>query len=358
VQILIDPKTGMPNLATGSRALVWMLLVGVIHHTTGDVAEKPESERVAPLQGEPIQKGFVIVKGQYLLPPYAIARRGDDLLVNDHLIATGTVPGAHRGHGLRGPGGRRRFLQFKKRLNGNALLIVLDDGTAGFLVGADAALILEILLSGAPSKTKVQALNGEEVGWIEPAQWARIVETFEPTPELIERVRPLAEKHRAIVEASIASHERLMSGAVFRSKSIRYAATIAAMMLAAIAVGTLLNHRPNTNARWRDVDHAGDGVPMVVRNVVLLVLLGLFDLVLTLAAQEAGGFLELNPLSSQVGHNPVLLAALKTTSLLIACSILVMLRRYRGAQVASWWLCLVCTILAFRWLTYSSMFLI
>ncbi len=347
----------MPNVPTGSRALLWMLLIGVAHHAMGEVDEDRESEQVDPLQGQPIENGFVIAKGQYLPPPYVIARRGDDLLINDRLIATGTVPGARRGYGLRGPGGRRTFLRLEKGLNVGNLLIVLDDGRTGFIGSADAVFILDILLSDASSETKVQSLIGEGVRWIEPAQWARIVETFEPTPELIERVRPLAEKHKAIVEASKASHRRLMAGAVFRSKSMRYGATIAAMMLAVVAVGTLLNHRPNTKARWRDVDRAGDGVPIVVRNVVLLVLLGLFDLVLTFVAQEAGGFLELNPLSSRLGDKPVLLAALKTASLLISCLILVMLRRYRGAQVASWWLCLVCTILAFRWLTYSSMFL-
>ena len=96
---------------------------------------------------------------------------------------------------------------------------------------------------------------------------------------------------------------------------------------------------------------------MVIRNVVLLVLLGLLDLVFTLAAQQGGGLLELNPLGSELVASPVFLTSLKITSLLVACLILVMLRKYRGAQVASWWLCLACTILTFRWLTYNSMFL-
>jgi hypothetical protein len=43
--------------------------------------------------------------------------------------------------------------------------------------------------------------------------------------------------------------------------------------------------------------------------------------------------------------------------LLTACSILLALRRYRGAQVASWWLCLLGAMLMFRWLTYNSLFL-
>ena len=96
---------------------------------------------------------------------------------------------------------------------------------------------------------------------------------------------------------------------------------------------------------------------MVIPNVVLLVLLGVLDLAFTLAAEQGGGFLELNPLGSRLAASPVVLAAFKIASLLGACFILVMLRKYRGAQVASWWLCLVCTILTFRWLTYNSIFL-
>ena len=55
--------------------------------------------------------------------------------------------------------------------------------------------------------------------------------------------------------------------------------------------------------------------------------------------------------------SPLLLVLLKVASLLVACSILLTLRRYRGAQLASWWLCLLGAMLMFRWLTYNSLFL-
>ncbi len=55
-------------------------------------------------------------------------------------------------------------------------------------------------------------------------------------------------------------------------------------------------------------------------------------------------------------ESPALLAVFKLTSLLLACWILLRLRRYHGAQVASWWMCLVCTVLTFRWVTFNSLF--
>jgi hypothetical protein len=133
--------------------------------------------------------------------------------------------------------------------------------------------------------------------------------------------------------------------------------TLLAMGLVVVAFGNLLNLHPKQGARWREVDQNGDGVGMVQRNVTLLILMGLFDLACTVAAQQAGGFLELNPLGTQMAADPLTLAAFKITTLVLSCGILLTLRRYRGAQAASWWMCLVVTVVALRWLTYNSMFL-
>ena len=34
-----------------------------------------------------------------------------------------------------------------------------------------------------------------------------------------------------------------------------------------------------------------------------------------------------------------------------------MLRKHYPARLASWWLCLLCTILTFRWLTFNALFI-
>jgi hypothetical protein len=141
------------------------------------------------------------------------------------------------------------------------------------------------------------------------------------------------------------------------SSSMKYAVTVAGLVLAVIALGNLLNHRPNNGERWTDVDHDSDTVSMVIRNVVLVALLSLFDLALTLLAHQAGGFLELNPLSDRLLGDSFHFVLFKVTTLSVACLILVMIRKHRLAQMASWWLCLVCTVLTFRWLTFNSIFL-
>jgi hypothetical protein len=346
-----------------------MLLTAVPGYALDDVDETTEAAQTEVIEGPSIDSGFVIFKGEYLPPPYVLARRGDDLLINGRVVPSepfarrSREPGMGREgrFGERGPrredGPAMMFRRIERQLNENALLIVVDDEFAGFRDEWSATYILRVLLSDAPTQEKVESLLSEGVEWIGSAQWRDIVETFKPAPGLFERIRSLAEQQERIEAQNTAASDHFMSGAIFRSKAVTYGLTVLAMGLAVIAVGTLLNHRPNTNAPWREFDTAGDGVPMVMRNVILLAALGLFDLVLTLVAQQAGGFFEMNPLGGKLLANPVLLAVFKVTSLLIACAILVVLRRYRGAQLASWWLCLIATFLAFRWLTYNSLFL-
>ena len=103
------------------------------------------------------------------------------------------------------------------------------------------------------------------------------------------------------------------------SQSMQYGITLTAMLLGVVALGNLLLYRPHGPARLRDV-HDEPGVGLDSRRIItILALLGAFDLVLTLAAQQAGGFLELNPLGSQMIESPALLAVFKLTSLLLAC---------------------------------------
>ena len=215
--------------------------------------------------------------------------------------------------------------------------------------------LLKTLISDAPGETKEESLAELDVRWVSSAQWKGLVETFEPSAELAERVRVLAEQYEQRQNPEAVSGGAGQDG-LFGTAAAKYAITVGAMVLAVVALGTLLNHRPKASTRWSDVDAAGDGIRLLVRNVALLAVLGLFDLGCTVVANQAGGLLELNPLGGQLAASPVALAAFKVTSLALACGILLALRRYRGAQAASWWLCLVCTVLAFRWATYNSLF--
>jgi hypothetical protein len=354
--------------ATGLElAVLWLLLATVRPALGGpwDVGPDPGNA----LEGQPIESGFVIVDGQYLSAPYVVERRSADILINEHLVQEAAVPDWSPGPGPRPfdpRGGWPRWGhgprpidagEIERRLRDNALLVVREGEPARFIGWPDSLSVMNILLSDATAQQKVESLAEAQVQPVPPADWARIVEAFEPTSELAERVRSLTREYQAAADREQAYSEGLKTRSLLESRWVIYTLTVMSMALAALAMGSLVIHPPDVRGRWRDVLDGRDNVVLVARNVALLVLLGLCDLACTLVARQAGGFVELNPFIREPMGDPLVLASLKIPSLLGACLILLLLRRYRGAQVASWWLCLVCTVLSFRWLTFNSLFL-
>ena len=86
--------------------------------------------------------------------------------------------------------------------------------------------------------------------------------------------------------------------------------------------------------------------------------LAVLDLVCTTISARTASFWELNPLGAAVLSTPLVLGMFKMGATLMSGAILFALRQYHGAQVASWWLALFCTVLAIRWVTFNSMFLV
>ncbi len=358
----------MTRYFTGIGLACW-LLTGVTcaqgDRVANGRADKPDRTDVS--ESQPITVGYVIVKGEYFPPPYIVKKQGNRVFVNDHVLSTANARRGPRGRGKRGGGFRGpsrhpknhgpSLAEAEESLQRDQLLIVLDDETANFLEPADSIDVLAILLSDAKNAGKVESLANAPIDGISRKEWAKIVEVFKPPQELEDRVRPIVAQMKKQVEEDAAASKRLLSRAYLSSPSVRYVVTLVAMGLVVVAFGNLLSHHPKRGVRWRDVDSNGDDVGMVKRNATLLILLGIFDLACTTLAGQAGGFLELNPLGGQMMSDPITLAAFKITTLAGACGILLLLRKYRGAQVASWWMCLVVTVVALRWLTYNSMFL-
>lgn len=366
-------------------------------------SDSPDKQEI--VRSQPIDAGYVILNGQYLPPPYVLETREDDLWINDQLAVADWVArqsgtrrrggfggrpshrerppefdgrrasefggprgpggGGPRGPDFGGPRGRRMppsesrfgFQPLQNILAENGMFIAGDGFRAISLVETHAAMVVDALISGESYEEKLRQILDCGQFPMDEGGWRTIIETFEPSDELIERLGPEIERVQQAILENEAVHQAAVASAFWNSKPVKYVITLLAMGLVVAACGTLLNYRPIGRARWSEVDASGDGIPIVVRSVVLLVLLGIFDLACTLVAQQAGGFAELNPLGSQLIENPVLLTAFKLTSLFLACGILLALRRYRGAQLASWWMCLLCTVLTFRWLTYNSMFM-
>ncbi len=312
-------------------------------------------------QGQPIDRGFVILEGRYLSRPYVVERDERGTHINGNLIAAdslernspqfdrGNFRGpawgrSHRPGWLPGPGAR-----IEQHLRANALLVQFDGDTFGIIPLGRGVDILRTLASDEEEVSKIRKLSARGIEWVRPGQWAQLVETFEPTAEFVENVSAFDSPPAAHLTSE--PYEESVSDTTI------FAITLAGIILGALALGTLLSYRPKSPVQWRGFDSAGDGVPLIVCSLAIVVLLSLFDLGCTLILERSGMFREINPLADRLMNDPGDLIAFKVATLVASVLILFILRRYRGAQLASWWLSLVFTIVTFRWATFGSLFL-
>lgn len=142
-------------------------------------------------------------------------------------------------------------------------------------------------------------------------------------------------------------------GAQRRSEWSRFGITVAAMLIGVISLGRLLTSPP-IHGQWREMDVSPVAVRRTVCSLAIIAVLSGFDLFWT--TLHAGGdyFQELNPLASSLVGDTFSSATFKVSLVGMSLLLLFLLRRFRGAQIASWWMCFVCTLLTFRWLVLDS----
>jgi hypothetical protein len=311
-------------------------------------------------RGEPIEAGFFIRMGEFVAPPYVLSQAGEQTFLNGEPIpsvAINVFEDEDEGDYDR-PRGRRRtaspLARLERQLCENVLLIQSLDGSLISVNSYYGAQVLEILCSNLPRPAKLQTLMRVEGHEFDTAEWGAIVDRFHPTADLKERV--------AAVKAELASdgEEFQLDGiALFNpaSKKFTYGLTVVGMLLAVFSFGTILSFRPTLRGNWKLEDNSSHALTLVKRCVVMIGLLSAFDLVCTLVAHFAGGFIEVNPMADSLLSRPVLLVVFKVAMTAVAAAILLRLKRYQGSQVASWWICLLLTLLTCRWVAVESLLL-
>ena len=224
---------------------------------------------------------------------------------------------------------------------------------------------LDVLLSDENTEAKVERLTRRAVtrSPISREQWRMFVEGFTPPPELASRVRPLWEDHRRQRREKGAQSKPTTRSRKHR-EWVMTTAAFACLAGSVVAIGVLVNSRIRSakiagcESGWRHLDLTGRRSGLVWRLVLLLWGLNLLDLLCTMLAQNSvGGFWEMNPLGRLMMGSSGTVGFFKVGAVAAGSALLLALRRYRGAEAAVWWLCLVYTVLTFRWTTYTSMFL-
>lgn len=323
-----------------------------------DTIDFPESNGVIE-----IDSGFVVLGGRYLRPPYRIEADDEGVRVNGQRVE---FPRSRFGHGPRrrdwrfGPAARVRPLAW--HLMQNAMLLECPDGSCIVLPWPMCLDTLEVLLSSGPPSERARRL-GESIPVPLPMtaeQWQGLVEAFEASPELAARFGPMWEDYqqqRRERAERAAALRRQRERTTLAGKILIYAGLVASVF----TIGLLVNSRiqsaaiPCAPGQWRHVDHSGRRSRLVWRMVVLLWALNALDLACTLLARQFHGFWEMNPIGRLLLDSSAGLTLFKAAFVLFSTVLLLALRRYRAAEVATWWVCLVYAVLALRWASFTSM---
>ena len=297
-----------------------------------------------------VTEGFLFVENRYVSLPYRVGFDENNVFINDipldsvvlkNLV---TEKSLQNGRWLQ-QGFRRLYLH----LTTGGTLVLYGDAPVLLLANSESSNLLKTLIHNSALESLANTgLAGDIQLPGERSYWKRFADGFECPQELRVRVGEVLEKERAVEERNLAeiAARKLLS-------SSSYPLTIFGMLLVVIAFGNLLSNEA-------PLDIQSSESPVMDRRVkIFLMLIAAFsvlDLIWTLLASRANALTELNPIGSQLIHNPIGLLAFKTLVTVGVIGILFVLRGHRVAQRGAWWACLICTLVTVRWLTFNSMF--
>jgi hypothetical protein len=360
-------------------------VVTVIVTMTGSVtlaqdASHTDSEGLPMEVSDTSEQGLLFVNGEFLSGPYRIEATKGFVTVNGTRLPASAMEtrepgtrGGGRGNRGRGSGGQGRGLEGDESgprgtgnrrslpttiraarscasyLQDDGLVVVFDDQPLRLLsLTSGAYEFCEVMLAESPSYEQVEQLiqyagtaAGREI-------WRTWLQSFSPGPEL--RVL-LQSRIDAVDEVEAQNLSDIAASA--RLQQFAYPLTIAGMLLGVIAFGHMLKWM--SKGFDQPEGTTCESEHFVVVALCLMMGMSVIDLVWTVLAGQAGAMTELNPLAAQFMDSPVQLACIKVFATAIGFGILFVWRQRRQVQQATWWMCLVCVLLTFRWVMFDSM---
>ncbi len=177
------------------------------------------------------------------------------------------------------------------------------------------------------------------------------IKGFQSTPAMDDLV---AENSRFITEAEARNSKAL--AAADRLRMMSFPMSIAGLLLSVFAFGHIVANKPPNRFTPVVEELTPEAHELVNRCLILVVALSVLDLIWTILASQANQMAEINPLGRVFIADPLTLAGFKLLMTGLGVTLLYALKRHRIPQTASWWACLILTLLTMRWLTFNSMF--
>ncbi len=310
---------------------------------------KPEVQAKGA-QKNVVNRGFIILEGEYLELPYTFEGRRNDLRLNGiSLVDNGVNLEMYQGDWVSAAN------ELASWLGENNTLVLSRSLPPALLPRAHAGFDLLRLLhdDGLISKAETPELfNWLEMCEADISTWQTVHASFRGSGEFSQRYDQEYQLFVTQYEGSEASSMRLRW-----EQRLAYPLTITAMILIVISIGHLLSYRPQDLSE-PIASLLRTNVDRVIRfNLGLVALFSVLDLMWTLLSNSAGTMAEINPIAKPLMDSPLLLTGFKLTLTAIAVGLLYQLRRWPIARSASWWACLVLTLVTARWVLFNSMFM-
>jgi hypothetical protein len=316
-------------------------------------------------ESQPEDDGFVFVNGEFLPGPYTFRSAGKQTFLNDVPIASELVEftsamdmddegdGRERFSRRSRSASQKTYAEFLSiRFSQAREIIVAFDGRSPKLLSTAAGGndLLSVLLYEKHRTALLPNLIIYAESQATASEWSDWINGYRPDDAFLKVAKPIVDDIDATVDETVARH-----AAIGRLDSYTYPLTIAGMIMSVFPIGHLMSNPPNGGRTPDEVEMSPEVIQIVTRSLMLVVALSLLDLVWTLLASQAGTMRELNPVGGRLIDDPAKLIFFKVTMTGLAAGLMYKLRNYRRAQLASWWACLILTLLTVRWLTFNSM---
>lgn len=304
---------------------------------------------------------FLFFNGKYIPPPYTVRLRSDTTLsINGQRIDANELD--LRNYERQSPCGIEIADQTREPSNPETP-ITLFHNDLSMMLRMHAVIVLEeespplIIGDVSDIETSIASLcdadDQRELNFhpaAAEATWNALVRKFQAPPAFRSHAKRYLEQldhvHRAGITVITAN---LLVDAV------GYPLHTFAMLMVVMAFGHLLSNKPCIELIGNDTQQHEHTRRVVTRSLILFGVLSAIDLFWTVASSQAGVLREMNPLGNALIRDPITLGVFKLAAVATTIALLVRLHASPVAQVASWWSCLVLTLLTARWLVFHSM---
>jgi arylsulfatase A-like enzyme len=289
------------------------------------------------------EAGFLVFDGEYLAPPYNVVLSDIGVQVNGRLIDRFDATADERV-------ATNQFETMVGTLMNDELVVAFADSAPICFRSASYRPLAQLTKRPIPDDFPSNLLAQEaSLSVDQVARWAELIESFQANEEFVRR----ASVELSLFEDNLRLYESKKTAQWLLAHSA-YPLTAIAMLCVALAAGHLLISHSQLLSGSEDRP-ASEAERAVKKTLAFIVAFSALDLVWTVIVSQAGEMHELHPLGSSLIDNPLLLAGFKGVTTLVAVGILFTLRHWPAARKASWHVCLICLLLAGRWVTVGGL---